>query len=121
MCTLQGKEIMVEDNQAIDAALILEDRLKERVQRIVERVVVNIVGREIHAAIDREKQAMITEITLSIGKALQSMEKDGRTPLWESNPYDTNIPDFIPVSAEGEPIPTVEINYAIQKQSRPQI
>jgi hypothetical protein len=109
------------NSQELDAALILEDKLKERVARIVERVVVNIVGREIHAAIDREKQAMITEITLSIGKALQSIEKDGRVPLWESNPYVTDIPDFIPVNADGEPIPTVEINYALQEQSRPQI
>ena len=109
------------NSQELDAALILEDKLKERVARIVERVVVNIVGREIHAAIDREKQAMITEITLSIGKALQSIEKDGRVPLWESNPYVTDIPDFIPVKADGEPIPTVEINYALQEQSRPQI
>jgi len=82
--------------EAVDSALILENKLKERVHAIVERVVVNIVGREIHAAIEREKQAMMTEITLSIGKALQSIEKDGRVPLWETNPYDTNIPDFIP-------------------------
>ena len=109
------------DQAAIDSALILEDKLKERVARIVEKVVVNVVGKEIHAAIDREKQAMMTEITLSIGKALQSIEKDGRVPLWESNPYVTDIPDFIPVKTDGEPIPTVEINYALQKQSRPQI
>lgn len=109
------------DNQAIDAALILEDKLKERVLKVVERVVVNIVGKEIHAAIDREKQAMMTEITLSIGKALQSIEKDGRVPLWESNPFATNIPDFIPVNAEGEPIEIVGMEDAIQKQSRPQI
>ena len=109
------------DQAAIDSALILEDKLKERVARIVEKVVVNVVGKEIHAAIDREKQAMMTEITLSIGKALQSIEKDGRVPLWESNPYGTDIPDFIPVNTDGEPIPTGEINYALQKQSRPQI
>ena len=109
------------DNQALDAALILEDRLKERVLNVVQKVVINIVGREIHAAIEREKAAMITEITLSIGKALQSIEKDGRVPLWETNPFVTNIPDFIPVNAEGEPIKIVGMENAIQEQSRPQV
>ena len=109
------------DIQALDAALILEDKLKERVHKIVERIVINIVGKEIHAAIDREKEAMMTEITLSIGKALQSIEKDGRVPLWETNPFATSIPDFIPVSAEGEPIKIVGIENAIQEPSRPQV
>ena len=109
------------DNQAIDSALILEDRLKERVSKIVERIVINIVGREIHAAIEREKTAMMTEITLSVGKALQSIEKDGRVPLWESNPFATNMPDFIPANADGEPIKIVGMEDAIQEQSRPQI
>jgi hypothetical protein len=93
--------------EAVDSALILENKLKERVHAIVERVVVNIVGEEIHAAIEREKQAMMTEITLSIGKALQSIEKDGRVPLWETNPYDTNIPDFIPSKEDLEQLKIV--------------
>lgn len=107
------------DNQALNAALILEEKLEERVKVIVQSVVVNIIGKEIHAAIEREKTAMMTEITLSIGKALQSIEKDGRVPLWEINPFATNIPDFIPVKAEGEPIEIVGIENAIQEPSRP--
>jgi len=109
------------DNQSLDAALILEEKLKERVKAVLQSVVVNVIGREIHAAIEREKQAMMTEITLSIGKALQSIEKDGRVPLWETNPFATNIPDFIPVNGEGEPIEIVGMENAIQEQSRPQI
>ena len=109
------------DNQALDAALILEDKLKERVSRIVEKVVINIVGREIHAAIEREKAAMITEITLSIGKALQSIEKDGRKPLWDSKPEDFGLDNMSLNTHNLGESPPLELDNAIQEQSRPQI
>lgn len=123
------------DNQAVDAALILEDKLKERVLRIVERVVVNIVGKEIHAAIAREKETMMMEIAVTLGKTLQYSQQEERKPLWESNPEEFGFePDALkshnlsknidekhasPVQSEGQPAHQLELNYALQKQSRP--
>lgn len=123
------------DNQAVDAALILEDKLKERVSRIVEKVVINIVGREIHAAIEREKETMMMEIAITLGKTLLSTDNQGRKPLWDSKPEDfgfepdalkshmlgQNIdkPSASPVQSEGEPAHQLELNYALQEQSRP--
>ena len=101
--------------EAIDSALILENKLKERVKAVVDIVVAKVVAREVKRYFEDEKQAMMAEITLAIGKALQSIEKDGRVPLWEANPYETDIPNFIPLKGEGEPIKTVEINHAVQK------
>jgi hypothetical protein len=101
--------------EAVDSALILENKLKERVKAVVDMVVVKVVAKEVKKYFEDEKQAMMTEITLAIGKALQSIEKDGRVPLWEANPYETNIPDFLPLRADGEQIQTVEINHALQK------
>jgi hypothetical protein len=101
--------------EAIDSALILENKLKERVKAVVDMVVAKVVAREVKKYFEDEKQAMMTEITLAIGKALQSIEKDGRVPLWETNPYETDIPDFLPLKADGESIKIVEINHAVQE------
>ena len=123
------------NNEAIDSALILENRLKERVTQIVERVVINIVGKEIHAALEREKTAMMTEMTLAIGKSLQFIEKEGRKPLWESTAEEfgfepkmldaggmlgvkqVDLPTASPVKSEGYPDHNVELPNALQKQS----
>ena len=125
------------NQEAIDAALILEEKLKDRVKNIVEQVVINIVGKEIHAAIDREKAAMMTDMTLAIGKSLQFIEKEGRKPLWESTPeeFGFELGDLntnhlserrlrmsnSPVKSEGLSDHNLELPDAIQKQSRPQI
>ena len=83
---------MVElDQSAIDSALILEDKLKERVARIVEKVVVNIVGKEIHAALEREKQAMLMEVAITVGKIMKNTAEEHRRPLWESTPEEFKL------------------------------
>lgn len=125
------------NQEAVDSALILENRLQERVAKIVEKVVVNIVGKEIHEALNREKQALLTEIIMTVGKSLQVIEKEGRKPLWEATPEEFgftpkeltshmiggNIDEkrASPVQSEGEPPHQLELNYALQEQSRPQI
>ena len=109
------------DNQALDAALILEDRLKERVSRIVEKVVINIVGREIHAAIEREKETMMLEIAITLGKTLLCSETQGRKPLWDSKPEDFGLDNMSLNTHNLGESPPLELDNAIQEQSRPQI
>jgi hypothetical protein len=85
-------------NEEIDTALILENELKKRVHAVVERVVVNIVGKVIHEELNKYKTEMMLEVAISVGAMLRSMEQDGRKPLWES--------DF-----------PVEIKHAITKEN----
>ena len=107
--------------QALDAALILEDKLKERVAKIVEKVVVNIVGREIHAAIEREKETMMMEIAVTLGKTLLCSETQGRKPLWDSSPEEFGLDNMNLNTHNLGESPPLELDNAIQEQSRPQI
>ncbi len=109
------------DTQALDAALILEDKLKERVSRIVEKVVVNIVGREIHAAIEREKETMMMEIAVTLGKTLLCSETQGRKPLWDSSPEEFGLDNMSLNTHNLGESPPLELDNAIQEQSRPQV
>lgn len=72
-------------NEETDTALILENELKRRVQFIVERVVVNMVGKIIHDELNKYKNEMLMEVAISAGKMLRSVEQDGRRPLWETD------------------------------------
>ena len=78
-------------NQETDTALILENELKRRVHAVVHEV----VHREVKARMDelfvQQKADMLLEISLAVGKMLRMIEKEGRTPLWETN---MEVPTF---------------------------
>ena len=109
------------DNQALDAALILEEKLKERVKVIVQSVVVNVIGKEIHAAIEREKETMMMEIAVTLGKTLLCSETQGRKPLWDSSPEEFGLDNTSLNTHNLGESPPLELDNAIQEQSRPQI
>jgi len=71
-------------NEETDTALILEGELKRRVKEVVERVVVNMVGKIIHEELDKYKSEMMLEVAVSVGKMLRGIEEEGRKPLWEN-------------------------------------
>jgi len=73
-------------NQETDTALILENELKRRVSAVVRSELAGTVHQIVKKELDTYKNEMMTEIMLSIGKALQQIEKEGRTPLWEGQP-----------------------------------
>jgi hypothetical protein len=73
-------------NQETDTALILENELKRRVSAVVRSELAGTVHQIVKKELDTYKNEMMTEIMLSIGKALQQIEKEGRTPLWEGPP-----------------------------------
>jgi hypothetical protein len=79
------------ENEQLDAALILEDELKRRCNEIVERVVVNMVGKIIHEELNKYKAEMMLEISIAIGKSLQVVENEGRKPLWEATPEEFGL------------------------------
>jgi hypothetical protein len=73
-------------DQETDTALILENELQRRVSGIVERVVVNMVGKIIQQELNKYKTEMMMEVSIAIGKSLQVIENEGRKPLWEATP-----------------------------------
>jgi hypothetical protein len=85
----------MEDQQNIDSMLILEGKLQERVNKLigktVERTIINIIGRQIQEAVQREKEEMMLEIAIKVGQMLKAVEKDERRPLWESTPEEFKL------------------------------
>lgn len=78
-------------NEEIDTALILEGELQRRVNMLVERAVVNLVGKIIHEELNKYKNEMMMEISVAVGSMLRMVEKEGRKPLWENDfPVDIN-------------------------------
>lgn len=78
-------------NQETDTALILENELKRRVSAVVRSELAGTVHQIVKKELDTYKNEMMTEIMLSIGKALQQIEKEERKPLWEAKPEDFNL------------------------------
>jgi hypothetical protein len=80
---------------AVDAAIILENKVNERVEKEVEKVLANrlrkAVVAEVVKAISEEKQNMMMEISITVGKALRASELEGRKPLWESTPEELGL------------------------------
>lgn len=79
------------ENEQLDAALILEDELKRRVHAIVERTVINIVGKVIHEELNKYKNEMLMEVCVAVGKTMRVAENEGRKPLWEATPEEFGL------------------------------
>ena len=68
-----------------------DTRLNGFIKGFVERTVVNVIGRTVHEELDKYKQQMIMEICLAVGKTMQVADKQGRTPLWETDPAEFGL------------------------------
>ena len=68
-----------------------DTRLNGFIKGFVERTVVNIIGRTVHEELDKYKQQMIMEICLAVGKTMQVADKQGRKPLWETDPAEFGL------------------------------
>ena len=68
-----------------------DTRLNGFIKGFIERTVVNIIGRTVHEELDKYKQQMIMEICLAVGKTMQVADKQGRTPLWETDPAEFGL------------------------------
>ena len=78
-------------NQETDTALILENELKRRVSAVVRMELAATVHEIVFKELTKYKNEMMTEIMLSVGKALRQIEQEDRKPLWESKPEDFNL------------------------------
>jgi len=81
--------------EAVDAAVILEGKVNERVEKQValnlNSMLRKAVKEEVQRAIAEEKQNMMMEISITVGKALRASELEGRKPLWESTPEEFGL------------------------------
>jgi len=68
-----------------------DTRLNGFVKGFVERTVVNVIGRTVHEELDKYKEQMIMEICLAVGKTMQVADKQGRKPLWETDPAEFGL------------------------------
>ena len=111
-------------NQETDTALILENELKRRVREVVQQVAYEIVRKEMREAFVKQKETMLMEVSLTVGKHLLLIENEGRKPLWEATPEEfgltrenlnTHMLDNMRTA-----VPTQqEIDNALRKQTPP--
>ena len=78
-------------NQETDTALILENELKRRVKEVAVRIVHDIVREEMREQFAKQKEAMLMEISVTVGKHLRLIENEGRKPLWEATPEEFGL------------------------------
>jgi hypothetical protein len=78
-------------NQETDTALILENELQRRVKEVAKRIVHGIVREEMQAEFAKQKEAMLMEISITVGKHLRLIENEGRRPLWEATPEEFGL------------------------------
>ncbi len=107
------------DQQAIDTAIILENKVRERVRDEVEHVVRELVVDQIRASLAVEKHAMIMEITTSINQMLRGFIEQERKPLWESTPEEFGLTHEELNRSSMRRLDDIqqEINNAIRKQT----
>ena len=78
-------------NQETDTALILEDELQRRVKQVLAGVVHEVVKQVMEKQFALQKEAMLMEVALSVGKMFKVMEQEGRKPLWEATPEEFGL------------------------------
>jgi hypothetical protein len=78
-------------NQETDTALILENELQRRIKQVLAGVVHEVVNQVIEKRFAVQKEAMLMEVSLSIGKMMRVIEEEGRKPLWEATPEEFGL------------------------------
>ena len=78
-------------NQETDTALILENELKRRVEQVMRGMVSDMVRREMRDQFAKQKETMLMEVSIAVGKNLRLIENEGRKPLWEATPEEFGL------------------------------
>jgi hypothetical protein len=78
-------------NQETDTALILENELQRRVKQVLAGVVHEVVKQVMEKQFALQKEAMMLEVALSVGKMFKVIEQEGRKPLWEATPEEFGL------------------------------
>ena len=62
-----------------------DSKLSRFIGNLIERTVVNAIGKTVHEELDKYKEQMIMEICIAVGRTIQVADKEGRAPLWETD------------------------------------
>lgn len=74
------------DQSAVDAAIILENRVNERIREAVQHEIRAVVTAQVNQMFNQCKTSMLMEITTSINEMLRGFIEQERKPLWEFKP-----------------------------------
>jgi hypothetical protein len=78
-------------NQETDTALILENELQRRVREVTRGIIQDEIRREVKRIFLDQKDSMLMEVSIAVGKTLQVVENEGRKPLWDSTPEEFGL------------------------------
>jgi len=78
-------------NQETDTALILENELKRRVREVAGELVRSVVRDVMAQELQKQKENMLLEVSLAVGKMLRVIEEEDRRPLWEATPEEFGL------------------------------
>jgi len=73
------------DQEAVDSAIILENKIKDRVKVIVQQEVTAAADKLVREAFHTYKKEMMLEMSITIGKMLRVVDEEERKPLWETD------------------------------------
>lgn len=79
------------DQAAVDSAIILENKIRERIREELKYTLGATVREQVSEMLRREKGSMIMEVTASINQMLRSFVEQERKPLWESTPEEFGL------------------------------
>lgn len=82
------------DQEAVDSAIILENKIKERVTAIVKDEVTRIAGKLVRESYVEYKNQMMMEVAIKVGQILRNVEMEGRKPLWETDLKELGFKQF---------------------------
>jgi hypothetical protein len=78
-------------NEETDTALILENELTRRVREVTRAIIQDEIRKEVKRIFLEQKNSMLMEVSITVGKTLQVIENEGRKPLWESTPEEFGL------------------------------
>ena len=79
------------DQAAVDSAIILENRIRERIREELKYVLDSTVRQQVSEILRREKGSLVMEVTASINQMLRGFIEQERKPLWESTPEEFGL------------------------------
>ncbi len=79
------------DQEAVDAAIILENRVNERIREAVRHEVRELVITEVNRLFREHHGSLVMEVTTSINQMLRGFIEQERRPLWESTPEELGL------------------------------
>ena len=78
---------------------------------------VNIIGKELARQWNEQKQAMMMEISVALGKVMRLAEDENRQPLWKATPEEFGLTkEMLNTHNMGNMTPE-EIDHAIREQT----